>query len=53
VAYLPGLNDVVDWLGSELRPGDLCLTLGAGDLTTVPTRVLAALEGGTVGETPP
>ena len=53
VAYLPGLNDVVGWLGSELRPGDLCLTLGAGDLTTVPTRVLAALEGGTVGETPP
>ena len=24
------------------RPGDLCLTLGAGDLTTVPDRVLAA-----------
>lgn len=46
VAYLPGLNDVVAWLGSELRPGDLCLTLGAGDLTTVPTRVLDALAGG-------
>ena len=46
VAYLPGLNDVVAWLGSELRPGDLCLTLGAGDLTTVPTRVLDTLAGG-------
>ena len=43
VAYLPGLNDVVGWLGTELRPGDLCLTLGAGDLTTVPTRVLQRL----------
>ena len=51
VAYLPGLNDVVGWLTSELRPGDLCLTLGAGDLTTVPTRVVAALggSGGTTG----
>jgi UDP-N-acetylmuramate--alanine ligase len=43
VVYLPGLNDVVDWLADELRPGDLCLTLGAGDLTTVPTRAVAAV----------
>lgn len=43
VVYRPGLNDVVEWLTAELRPGDLCLTLGAGDLTTVPTRVLARL----------
>ncbi len=46
VAYLPGLNDVVSWLTTELRPGDLCLTLGAGDLTTVPTRVIDALATG-------
>jgi UDP-N-acetylmuramate--alanine ligase len=44
VAWLPSLDDVVAYLGSVLRPGDLCLTLGAGDLTTVPDRVLAALE---------
>lgn len=44
VSYIPGLNDVVAWLGQELRSGDLCLTLGAGDLTTVPTRVLADLQ---------
>ncbi len=25
-----------------LRPGDLCLTLGAGDLTTLPDRFLGA-----------
>jgi UDP-N-acetylmuramate--alanine ligase len=43
VAYLPGLDDVVRYLTTELRPGDLCLTLGAGDLTTVPERVAAAL----------
>jgi UDP-N-acetylmuramate--alanine ligase len=46
VAYLPGLNDVVRWLAGELRSGDLCLTLGAGDLTTVPGRVLGELGDG-------
>jgi UDP-N-acetylmuramate--alanine ligase len=45
VAYLPRLDDVVTWLRSKLRPGDICLTLGAGDLTTVPTR-LVDLAGG-------
>ena len=39
-AYLPTLDDVVEYLATQLRPGDLCLTLGAGDLTTVPTRIL-------------
>ncbi|MGE3619324.1 MAG: UDP-N-acetylmuramate--L-alanine ligase [Acidimicrobiia bacterium] len=47
-AWLPDLDDVVDYLGRVLRPGDLCLTLGAGDLTTVPDRLLAVLgERGT------
>ena len=40
VAYLPGLDDVVAWLRATLRPGDVCLTLGAGDLTSVPTRLV-------------
>ena len=44
VAWLPTLDDVVAYLGATLRPGDLCLTLGAGDLTTVPDRLLALLE---------
>jgi UDP-N-acetylmuramate--alanine ligase len=43
LAYLPRRPDVVAWLLAELRPGDLCLTLGAGDLTTVPTEVLTRL----------
>ncbi|MBW3610365.1 MAG: UDP-N-acetylmuramate--L-alanine ligase [Actinobacteria bacterium] len=41
VAWLPSRADVLAWLATELRPGDLCLTLGAGDLTTVPDEVLA------------
>lgn len=44
VAWLPTLDDATAYLASELRAGDLCITLGAGDLTTVPDRVLAALE---------
>ena len=44
IAYLPDLDDVVTWLRHTLRPGDVCLTLGAGDLTTVPTRLAAASE---------
>ena len=44
VAYLPQLDDVLVWLRTVLRPGDLCLTLGAGDLTTLPPRILAMLE---------
>jgi UDP-N-acetylmuramate--alanine ligase len=44
VAWLPTLDDVVGYLGTTLRRGDLCLTLGAGDLTTVPDRILPLLE---------
>jgi UDP-N-acetylmuramate--alanine ligase len=43
VAYLPRREDLVAYLLSHLRPGDLCLTLGAGDLTTLPDEVQAAL----------
>jgi UDP-N-acetylmuramate--alanine ligase len=40
LVYLPERDDVVSFLANELRPGDLCLTLGAGDLTTVPDAVM-------------
>jgi UDP-N-acetylmuramate--alanine ligase len=45
VAWLPTLDDVVAYLRAVLRPGDLCITLGAGDLTTVPDRLLELLDG--------
>ena len=47
VAYLPSLDDVLVWLRATLRPGDLCLTLGAGDLTSLPPRILEMLEART------
>jgi len=43
VAWLPGRDDVVGYLAAELRPGDLCLLCGAGDITTWAPDVLAAL----------
>jgi len=44
VAWLPRLDEVVSWLTLRLRPGDLCLTLGAGDLTAVPDLVIGRLS---------
>jgi UDP-N-acetylmuramate--alanine ligase len=43
LAYLPRRADVVGYLVRELKPGDLCLTLGAGDLTSLPDELRAAL----------
>ena len=46
VTYLPRRADVVRHALDRARPGDLVLTLGAGDLTTVPDEWLAAHDGG-------
>ncbi len=43
LVWQPTLDDVVGYLIGELRSGDLLLTIGAGDVTTVGPRVLAAL----------
>ena len=40
VVYAPGWDELRQVVGSMLRPGDLCLTLGAGDLTTLPDELL-------------
>ena len=40
VEWVPERADLVSFLRNELRPGDLCLTLGAGDLTTLPDELL-------------
>jgi UDP-N-acetylmuramate--alanine ligase len=38
VRYTPSLDEAEAALRAILRPGDLCLTLGAGDLTGLPDR---------------
>ena len=40
VVYAPGWEELREVVGSMLRPGDLCLTLGAGDLTALPDELL-------------
>jgi UDP-N-acetylmuramate--alanine ligase len=42
VAYVQGRPELREHLGRALRAGDLCLTLGAGDLTTLPDEMQAA-----------
>jgi UDP-N-acetylmuramate--alanine ligase len=44
IRHVESLDDLAAAILDELRPGDLCITLGAGDLTTVPDRLLAGLE---------
>ncbi|HVX22922.1 MAG TPA: UDP-N-acetylmuramate--L-alanine ligase [Acidimicrobiales bacterium] len=42
VIYAPTRDELRDIVTAVLSPGDLCLTLGAGDLTTLPDDLLAA-----------
>ena len=42
VAWLPRREDVLGYLRGRLRPGDLCLTLGAGDITTLADDLLGS-----------
>lgn len=44
LAYLPHRADIATYLRAELRPGDLCLTLGAGDLTSLPDEMQELLR---------
>lgn len=52
VHYAADLDAATDLLARLLRPGDLCLTLGAGDVTTLPDRLKPRLEAGPAGGRP-
>jgi len=45
--YLANHTELVGTVAGLLRPGDLCLTLGAGDLTSLPDELMAADGTGT------
>jgi UDP-N-acetylmuramate--alanine ligase len=40
VMYAPGWEELRRTVASLLRPGDLCFTMGAGDLTTLPDQLM-------------
>jgi len=42
--FVADLDEVLDTLAGELRPGDLVLTLGAGSISTLGTRLIERLE---------
>jgi len=43
VAYLPHLAEAADFVARRARPGDLVVTMGAGDVTLLPDLVLERL----------
>jgi UDP-N-acetylmuramate--alanine ligase len=45
VSYLAQRAELVEYLRRTLGPGDCCLTLGAGDLTSLAGDLLAGFEG--------
>ena len=45
VSYLAQRAELVEYLRRTLGPGDCCLTLGAGDLTSLAGDLLAGSEG--------
>jgi UDP-N-acetylmuramate--alanine ligase len=42
VVWMPKRESLVKFLASELRPGDLCLSMGCGDIATLPDELLMA-----------
>ncbi|RJQ11618.1 MAG: UDP-N-acetylmuramate--L-alanine ligase [Bacillota bacterium] len=45
VTYIPALADVAPYLAERLRPGDLVMTMGAGNVRQVGPQLLALLDG--------
>jgi UDP-N-acetylmuramate--alanine ligase len=43
-AWTPTLDDAEAWALATLRPGDLCLTVGAGDISSLAPRLVSALR---------
>jgi UDP-N-acetylmuramate--alanine ligase len=48
VSYLAERDEVPGAVAAELRPNDLCLTLGAGDLNLAAKEIVALLNGSTL-----
>jgi UDP-N-acetylmuramate--alanine ligase len=45
VVYQPLRANLVEFLADELRTGDLCISMGCGDIATLPQEVIAQRRG--------
>ncbi|MGI6217917.1 MAG: UDP-N-acetylmuramate--L-alanine ligase [Coriobacteriales bacterium] len=45
ISWMQNRSEIVDYLANWLEPGDLLITMGAGDVTAMGPQVLSALEG--------
>jgi UDP-N-acetylmuramate--alanine ligase len=46
VVWLPRRDDLVAYLAREVRHGDVCISMGCGDIASLPDEVLAVRSGG-------
>jgi UDP-N-acetylmuramate--alanine ligase len=44
VAWIPRRADLIEYLAGELRSGDVCISMGCGDVASLPSEVLARLS---------
>jgi UDP-N-acetylmuramate--alanine ligase len=45
VVWLPRRPDLIRFLASEIRDGDVCISMGCGDVASLPDEVIAARSG--------
>jgi UDP-N-acetylmuramate--alanine ligase len=52
VAWIPRRNDLVEYVARELRPGDVCISMGCGDIASFPDEILArwGVDGAEAGD---
>ena len=43
VAWVPKRGELIEFLAAELQPGDVCISMGCGDVASLPSEVLARL----------
>jgi UDP-N-acetylmuramate--alanine ligase len=49
VVWLPRRDDLVAFLAREVRSGDVCISMGCGDIASLPDEVLGVRRGGPAG----
>ncbi|MEX2625896.1 MAG: hypothetical protein WD225_03370, partial [Ilumatobacteraceae bacterium] len=45
VVWLPRRQELVDFVAREVRPGDVCISMGCGDIASLPDEVLRRRRG--------